>query len=53
MNYNAEFNPPMPPAVKRKTNKGLLKYILLSFITFGIYPVVVMSGTYLAFTISD
>ena len=40
MNYNAEFN---PPAAKRKTNKGLLKYILLSFITFGIYPVVVMS----------
>lgn len=27
----------------RKTNKGLLKYILLGIITFGIYPLVVMS----------
>ena len=41
MNYNGNFN---PPAAKRKTNKGLLKYILLSAITFGIYPLVVMSA---------
>ncbi len=27
-----------------KTNRGLLKYILLSAITFGIYGLVVMSG---------
>lgn len=27
-----------------KTNRGLVKYILLSLITFGIYPLVVMSG---------
>lgn len=32
------------PAVQLKTNKGLLKYILLSLITFGIYPLVVMSS---------
>lgn len=32
------------PAVQLKTNKGLLKYILLSIITFGIYPLVVMSS---------
>ena len=41
MNYNGNFT---PPAAKRKTNKGLLKYILLSAITFGIYPLVVMSA---------
>ncbi len=29
---------------QRKTNKGLLKYILLSLITFGIYGLVVMSS---------
>ena len=27
-----------------KTNRGLLKYILLGLITLGIYPIVVMSG---------
>lgn len=32
------------PAVQLKTNRGLLKYILLGLITFGIYPIVVMSG---------
>ncbi len=32
------------PVGQRKTNKGLLKYILLSIITFGIYPLVVMSA---------
>ena len=32
------------PAMKLKTNKGLLKTILLSLITFGIYPLVVMSA---------
>jgi hypothetical protein len=31
------------PAVQLKTNKGLLKTILLSLITLGIYPLVVMS----------
>lgn len=31
------------PAYKLKTNRGLLKYILLSLITFGIYGIVTMS----------
>lgn len=31
------------PINKLKTNRGLLKLILLSLITFGIYPLVVMS----------
>ena len=32
------------PVIQLKTNKGLLKTILLSFITFGIYGLVVMSS---------
>ena len=32
------------PAGKLNTNRSLLKYILLSLITFGIYGLVVMSG---------
>ncbi len=32
------------PAVQLKTNRGLLKYVLLSPLTLGIYPLVVMSG---------
>lgn len=32
------------PANKRKTNKSLIMYILLSAITFGIYGLVVMSS---------
>lgn len=32
------------PARQLKTNKGLIKTILLSIITFGIYPLVVMSS---------
>ena len=31
------------PARQLKTNRGLLKFILLSLITLGIYPLVVMS----------
>ena len=38
-----EYTAPAAPVAQRKTNKGLLKTILLSFITFGIYPLVVMS----------
>lgn len=33
----------MAPVYKLKTNRGLLKYILLGIITFGIYPLVLMS----------
>lgn len=32
------------PVYKLKTNRGLLKYILFSVITLGIYPLVFMSG---------
>lgn len=32
------------PVGQLKTNRGLLKYILLSLITFGIYGIVVMSA---------
>lgn len=32
------------PVAQLKTNKGLLKYILLSLITFGIYGLVVLSS---------
>lgn len=32
------------PARQLKTNKGLLKYILLGIITLGIYPIVCMSS---------
>ena len=38
-----EYTAPAAPVAQRKTNKGLLKTILLSLITFGIYPLVVMS----------
>jgi len=31
------------PVYKLKTNRGLIKYILLSLITFGIYGLVIMS----------
>ena len=45
-NVNAGGYAPVnnPPALKLKTNRGLLKYILLSLITFGIYSLVVMSS---------
>ncbi len=32
------------PVAQLKTNRGLLKYILLSFITLGIYPLVFFSS---------
>lgn len=32
------------PMAQLKTNRSLAKFILLSFITLGIYPLVVMSG---------
>ena len=39
-----ENNVNTAPVGQLKTNKGLLKTILLSLITFGIYPLVVMSA---------
>lgn len=32
------------PVKQLKTNRGLLKYILLSIVTLGIYPLVIMSS---------
>ena len=32
------------PACQLNTSRGLLKFILLSFITFGIYPLVILSS---------
>ncbi len=39
-----ESNHPTRPLAQLKTNRGLIKYILLSLITFGIYGLVVMSA---------
>lgn len=38
-----QMHAPQRPVCQLKTNRGLLKYILLGLITFGIYPLVVMS----------
>ena len=37
------YTPSTAPVGQLKTNRGLLKYILLSLLTFGIYGLVVMS----------
>lgn len=34
------------PAGQLKTNRGLLKFILLNIITLGIYSLVIFSGIY-------
>lgn len=38
------YTPSTAPVGQLKTNRGLLKFILLSLITFGIYGIVVMSA---------
>ena len=45
-NCGAPVQPAAPsaPAMQLKTNRGLIKYIFLSLITFGIYGLVVMSA---------
>lgn len=43
-NVNVAYQASTAPVAQLKTNKGLLKYILLSLITFGIYGLVVMSS---------
>lgn len=47
-NYNINLNTGAPvnraPVAQLKTNRSLLKCILLGLITFGIYPIVVMSN---------
>jgi len=40
----AAANASARPVAMLKTNRGLLKYILLGIITFGIYPLVLMSS---------
>lgn len=37
------YPPIAAPVGQRKTNRGLLKFLLLGLITFGIYPIVVMT----------
>lgn len=41
---NSSLNSMPRPVGQLKTNRGLLKFILLSLITFGIYPLVIMSS---------
>ena len=38
------YHPSQAPVGQLKTNRGLLKYILLSIITFGIYGIVLFSS---------
>lgn len=38
------YQPSSAPVGQIKTNRSLLKYILLGIITLGIYPIVVLSG---------
>ncbi len=42
--YTAPQYAPAPPAAHLKTNRGLLKLILLSIVTLGIYSIVFYSG---------
>ena len=35
---------PVAPVIQLKTNRGLIKFILLNILTLGIYSLVVMSG---------
>lgn len=42
INYN--YVQPTAPLSQLKTNRGLLKFILLSLVTFGIYSIIYFSG---------
>lgn len=44
MENQVNVQAPITPIAQLKTNRGMVKYILLSAITFGIYGLVVMSG---------
>lgn len=44
MENNQAYTPSTAPVGQLKTNRGLVKFILLSLITFGIYGIVVMSS---------
>ena len=39
-----DYRPSQAPVGQLKTNRGLLKYILLSIVTFGIYGIVLFSS---------
>lgn len=43
-NQTNPYPQPVRPAGQLKTNRGLLKFILLNLITFGIYSIVVFSS---------
>ena len=43
MTNETTIQAPIAPVQQLKTNRGLLKYILLSIITLGIYPLVLWS----------
>lgn len=40
----SDYRPSSSPVGQLKTNRGLLKFILLSLVTFGIYGIVAMSS---------
>jgi len=42
MEYNNYYTTNQAPLVQLKTNRSLIKFILFSLITFGIYPLVLM-----------
>lgn len=44
VNINGGYQPSSAPVGQLKTNKGLMKFILFSILTFGIYALVVMSS---------
>lgn len=44
MSENQSYTASSAPVGQLKTNRGLLKYILLSMLTFGIYGIVVLSA---------
>lgn len=43
-NQTNAYQPPVRPVGQLKTNRGLLKFILLNLITFGIYSIVIFSS---------
>lgn len=44
MDQQVNYQPSMAPVGQVKANYSLLKFILLGLVTFGIYPIVVMSS---------
>ena len=44
MYENQPYSASSAPVAQLKTNRGMIKFLLLSFLTFGIYGIVVMSS---------